>query len=161
MRAAPTPQDAGAFGAAGREALVVAMAVVPGIYARNRHFALHERADVRRARARAAQLRGIVRQLAGTHGQIEELALVRCDLAFELRYRVRAVRMERRALLSETEASCVAYLATRAGVSCLHATDEDRARIDAALRRLATGLRLAAVESGDIDERDVPECRPP
>jgi hypothetical protein len=44
----------------------------------------------------------------------------------------------------------VRYLAGRAGVPGLHATDEDRAGIDAALRRLAAGLRLAGLEAGHI-----------
>ena len=48
-----------------REALVVAMALVPGMYARNKLFTLHREPEVRRARARAAMIRGVVRQLAG------------------------------------------------------------------------------------------------
>jgi len=129
-----------------REALVVAMTLVPGLVSRNRSFALFESSDVRRARARAALLRGIVRQLAGVEGRVEALDVAPGPSACEMRYRVPAVRMERRALLTNLEYGCVAYLAGRAGVAGIHASEEDRARVEAALRRLASGLRLADVE---------------
>src|SRR5271167_1464323 len=124
-----------------REALVVAMTLVPTLVSRNRSFAFFEDAEVRRARARAALLRGIVRHLAGAHGRVEALDVASGPSACEMRYRVPAVRMERRALLSRVEYGCVAYLAGRAGVPGIHADDEDRARIEAVLHRLATGLK--------------------
>ena len=129
-----------------RDALVVGMTLVPGFVSRNRSFAFFEDAEVRRARSRAALLRGIVRQLAGAQGRVEALDVAPGLSACEMRYRVPAVRMERRALLSHLEYGCVAYLAGRAGVLGIHANDEDRARIEAALRRLTTGLRLADID---------------
>jgi hypothetical protein len=129
-----------------REALVVAMTLVPRLLSRNRNFAMFENSDVRRARARAALLRGIVRQLAGVEGRVEALDVEPGPVACEMRYRVPAVRMERRALLSHVEFGCVAYLAGRAGVAGIRASEEDRARIEAALKRLAAGLRLADTE---------------
>jgi hypothetical protein len=136
------------------DALVVAMTLVPHLYARNRSFALFEDPEVRRARRRAGVLRGIVRQLTGAHGHVEGLAIVHGAAgahaggggggdAFEIRYRVPGLRIERRASVSQPELACVRYLAGKAGVEGLHATDEDRAWIDRALRRLASGLRLA------------------
>jgi hypothetical protein len=59
---------------------------------------------------------------------------------------VPGIGVDRRALLSDVEYSCVAYLAGRARVAGLHADPEDRARIDAALRRLAQGLSIPAIE---------------
>ncbi len=132
------------------EALVVGMTLVPGLLSRNRSFALFENADARRAKTRAALLRGIVRQLAGAHGSVEELAVVTGTQAREMRYRVPGLRMERRALLNDVEYACVAYLAARAGVAGIHASDEDRSRIDAALRRLAANLRLDTVHAPEI-----------
>jgi hypothetical protein len=123
-----------------REALVVAMTLVPRFVSRNKSFALFEDPDVRSARARAAVLRGIVRQLTGCQGSVESLAVAAQGGARELRYRVPGVRFERHALLTETEYGCVAFLASRAGVAGVRATGDDRARIDAALRRLGTGL---------------------
>jgi hypothetical protein len=129
-----------------RDALTVGMTLVPGLLSRNRSFALFEDPDVRRARARAAVLRGIVRQLAGAQGGVEGLAVVRGGGFFELRYRVPGLRIERRATLTDLELSCVRYLAGRAGVSALHPSDEDRVCVDGALRRLAAGIRLAEIE---------------
>jgi hypothetical protein len=134
-----------------REALIVGMTLVPALLSRNRSFALFENPEVRRARLRAALLRGIVRQLAGGQGTVESLEVVPSarggdrDLR-ELRYRVPGLRIHRRALLTEAEYACVAYLAGRASVAGLAASDEDRARIDAALRRLSAGLKLAEID---------------
>ena len=132
-----------------REALVVGMTLVPGLVSRNRSFALFENPEVRRARVRAALLRGIVRQLTGTQGRVEAFGVVAAAAtgAREVRYSLPGLRMQRRALLSDVEYACVAYLAGRAGVAELFADDEDRARIDAALRRLAAGLQLPGIEA--------------
>jgi hypothetical protein len=129
-----------------REALVVGMTLVPGLVSRNRSFALFENPEVRRARVRAALLRGIVRQLTGTQGRVEAFGVVAATGAREVRYSLQGLRVQRRALLSDVEYACVAYLAGRAGVTDLSADDQDRARIDAALRRLAAGLELAGIE---------------
>jgi hypothetical protein len=129
-----------------REALVVGMTLVPGLVSRNRSFALFENPEVRRARVRAALLRGIVRQLTGTQGRVEAFGVVAATGAREVRYSLPGLRMQRRALLSDVEYACVAYLAGRAGVAALSADAEDRARIDAALRRLAAGLQLQGIE---------------
>ena len=130
-----------------REALVVGMTLVPGLVSRNRSFALFENPDVRRARVRAALLRGIVRQLAGTQGRVEAFGVVAATGAREVRYSLPGLRMQRRAVLTDVEYACVAYLAGRAGVAVLSADDEDRARIDAALRRLAAGLQLSGIDA--------------
>jgi hypothetical protein len=131
-----------------REALVVGMTLVPGLVSRNRSFALFENPEVRRARVRAALLRGIVRQLTGTQGRVEAFGVVAAAVtgAREVRYSLPGLRMQRRALLSDVEYACVAYLAGRAGVASLSADAEDRARIDAALQRLAAGLQLQSIE---------------
>ena len=128
------------------DALVVGMTLVPGFLSRNRSFALFEDPMVRRAKRRAALLRGIVRQLAGAVGVVEGLEVVADTGARELRYRVPGLGVDRRAILTDVEYSCVAYLAGRARVAGLRAEPEDRARIDAALRRLAQGLKIPAIE---------------
>ena len=130
-----------------REALVVGMTLVPGLVSRNRSFALFENPDVRRARVRAALLRGIVRQLTGTQGRVEAFGVVAATGAREVRYSLPGLRVQRRAVLTDLEYACVAYLAGRAGVAVLSADDEDRARIDAALRRLAAGLQLSGIDA--------------
>jgi hypothetical protein len=129
-----------------REALVAGMTLVPALLSRNRNFALFEDPEMRRARVRAALLRGIVRQLTGAEGKVESLEVLPRSGVRELRYRVPGLRMDRRAVLTDLEYSCVAYLAGRASVAGLSANDEDRARIDTALRRLSAGLRLAEID---------------
>ena len=129
-----------------RDALVVGMTLVPAFVSRNKSFALFEDPEVRRARRRSAVLRGIVRQLAGSLGHVEGLAVSRSVDVCELRYQVPALRIERRARLSQLELACVRYLAGRAGVPGLHASEDDRAGIEAALRRLAAGLRLSEID---------------
>jgi hypothetical protein len=139
-----------------RDALIVGMTLVPHLYSRNKSFALFEDPEVRRARRRAAILRGIVRQLTGVQGHVEGLSVAygahgaAGQGTCELRYRVPSLHIERRASMNDAELACVRYLAGRAGVAELHATDDDRARIDAALRRLAVGLRLAEIEAEHV-----------
>jgi hypothetical protein len=130
------------------EALTVAMAIAPGAYARNRLFALYENPEVRRARSRSSLLRGLARQLAGSHGPLEGLAIDRSLRGVHVRYRVAAVHLDRRSDLSELEAACVLHLAARGGARGLAPNAEDRARLDGALRRLA-GFGDAAVEAMD------------
>ena len=117
---------------------------------------MYEDRDVRRARSRAVRLRGIVRQLAGRHGDVVDLTLTRSEPgaaedpgggACELRYRVATMRYERRVVMTCIEASCLTYLASRAGVALLVLAEGDRARVDAALQDLALGLRLSLVEA--------------
>jgi hypothetical protein len=129
-----------------RESLVVGMTLVPGLVSRNRFFALFEDPEVRRARMRSALLRGIVRQLTGAQGHVEGLAIAHGTDDCEVRYQVPSLRMIRRARLTPVELACVRYLVGRAGAAGVVASDDDRAWIDAALRRLAAGLRLAEVE---------------
>jgi hypothetical protein len=130
-----------------REALVVGMTLVPSLVSRNRSFALFENPEVRRARVRAGLLRGIVRQLTGIQGRVEAFDVVAATGAREVRYSLPGLRVQRRAVLTDVEYACVAYLAGRAGVADLSADDEDRARIDAALRRLAAGLQLSGIDA--------------
>ena len=122
-------------------ALVTAMAVAPGVYARNRMFAFFKDPAVRRARDRAALLRGMVRQLAGSHGDAVVVAFERSAGRCKLRYRVPAIRLERVVDLDAQEAACLSYLVSRSG-SCVLAGSEseaaaDRAAVEAALRRLS------------------------
>ena len=130
-----------------RDALVVGMTLVPGFVSRNRSFALFEDPEVRRARRRAAVLRGIVRQLAGAHGHVEGLAVV----ALGRRVRAalpRAGAPHRAAGLADGAGAGLRALPGRArrALPGLHASEDDRARIDAALRRLAAGLRLSEID---------------
>jgi hypothetical protein len=132
---ATSPADEGKL-----EALTVAMALAPGVYARNRMFSFFATAGAQRAKARAATLRGIVRHL----GRASDVTLERegpardanGELDYVLRYQLPAVRLSRVVELSRTELAALRVLAERAGVACLPPDEGDRARVEAALARL-------------------------
>jgi hypothetical protein len=144
------------------EALTVAMALAPGVYVRNRMFDFFRQGSVKRARTRAAVLRGIIPQLARATG-----VTLSCDgeprspagePAWVLRYRIASMRMTRVVELTPTELAALRMMATRAGVAALQADAGDRARIDAALARLldthdaASDLAHAAQEAARVDQ---------
>jgi len=135
------------------EALTVAMAMVPGVYARNRHFPLYADARMRYARTRASLLRGLARHLAGAEGPLEAVAIERASLNVQVKYRVSRLRLERTAELTPVEAACVFHLASRAGASGFAVTGEDRMRLFAALRRLAA--------SGEVADEAMAALAPP
>lgn len=122
------------------EALTVAMALAPGVYARNRMFDFFRQSAVKRARTRAAVLRGIIPQLARASG-----ITLTCDgeprspagePVFVLKYQIAELRMSRVVELSPTELSALRLMAKRAKLPVLEPEDDDRARIDRALARL-------------------------
>jgi hypothetical protein len=131
-----------------REALIVGMTLVPNLLSRNRSFDLFEHPEARSARRRAAALRGLVRQLVGGQGRVESLRVARAAGFHELTYCVPGLKMQRRASLTDVELACVRCLAGRAGVAGLCPSEADRAGVDAALRRLAAGLKLPGMDSG-------------
>lgn len=122
------------------EALTVAMALAPGVYARNRMFELFAQPVVKRARARAATLRGIVRQLpkAQALGVTDEGPgrSPTGERTFVLRFAIPAMRLTRVVELSPTELAALRMLAARAGVPLLPVEDEDRLLVETALARL-------------------------
>lgn len=122
------------------EALEVAMAMAPGVYARNRMFSFFERHDGKRARARALVLRGIVRHLARADVVTLELAggegATAADSRFILRYTLPSMHLSRAAELSRVELAVVRVLAGRAGTTCLAPEPDDHRCIDEALGHL-------------------------
>jgi hypothetical protein len=125
------------------EALTVAMAIAPGVYARNRFFELFKSAEVRRARSRAALVRGIVQHLAlarrdGGAGA-PSVTLERGAGRVAVRYAVPSLRFERRTELSELEASCLLYLAEKAALPGLAPSASEHASLRSTLLRLSGG----------------------
>lgn len=126
------------------EALTVAMALAPGVYARNRMFDLSASAAVQRAKARAASLRGIVKQLARAREVRLERNLIARDVAtaagvetsFELRYAIPEVSLSRVVELSRVELAALRVLAFNAQVTALPLDATDRALVDGSLSRL-------------------------
>src|SRR5580692_9327812 len=126
------------------------MAMAPGVYARNRHFSLYSDPRFRKARARASLLRGLVRQLAGAEGPLDEVAIERSPAQLRLRYRLARLRLARTAELTPTEAACVFHLATRAGASGVAPTQGDETCLSATLRKLVAAHPLTAADLGSL-----------
>ncbi|AKV00903.1 hypothetical protein AKJ09_07566 [Labilithrix luteola] len=120
--------------------MTVAMAIAPGVYARNRMFEFFNKAGVSRAKSRAATLRGIVRHLgrarAVTVAIDDAVAGTPAGAEFVLRYQIPAIRLARVVELSRLELATLRLLAARAGASCLPPDEADRALVDAALAQL-------------------------
>ncbi len=136
------------------EALTVAMALAPGVYARNRMFDLFANAGVQRAKSRAATLRGIVKHLGRAcaltlERDASEGAAARDSrgqVAFVLRYEIPLMNLTRVVDLSRVELAALRLLAARAGASTLLPDDEDRALVETALTRLL----VAGGDTGDL-----------
>ena len=132
------------------EALTVAMARAPGVYARNRMYELFALPAVQRAKARAATLRGVVKHLGRACTlTLEREGPVRNTTGeddFVLRYQIPAMRLTRVVELTRVELAALRILAARAGVPSLPPEDEDRVLVDRTLTRLLT----AGGDTGDL-----------
>lgn len=144
------------------EALTVAMALAPGVYARNRMYDLFANAGVQRAKARAATLRGIVKHL----GRASELTLDAASAPnegdFVLRYQIPALALSRVAELTRVELGTLRVLCERAGIAGLPPSGDDRAVVETALARLL----LAGGDTGNLaraaqDAAGAPSRPPP
>lgn len=146
-------------------ALTVAMALAPGVYARNRMFDLFASAAVQRAKARAATLRGIVKHLVRAsdvtlerEGPVRDLTSER---DFVLRYQIPVLSLLRVVELSRVELATLRMLAANAGVSTLPLDEMDRVLVESALARLLG----AGGDTGNLaraaQDRATPSTPPP
>lgn len=129
------------------EALTVAMVVAPGVYARNRMFDFFSQEHVRRAKSRAAMLRGVVPQLAHAMNTVITRDGTPRDPSGEptyvLRYQIPSIHLARVVEMSPTELAVLRVLLHRANVHALHPDSNDRALVEAALTRLMDQSPLA------------------
>ena len=125
-----------------REALLAALVLDPATYSRNRFFDLYKDPAVHGVRRRATQIRSIVRQVTGADptqaGERLRFSPAGGDRV-ELSYAVPALGLRRTALLDPLELSLVRLAIARSGPAAPPPGDPDRARVDAALARLAPG----------------------
>ena len=125
------------------EALLCALVLAPGTFARNRFFGMFEEPALRRVRRRAYHVRSILRQLLGTG---KERALVTGRLELDdtrvlLRYRLENLKLERTTALSALEFAVLNYALHRAGRGDLE--EEERALVENALRSLGGDVGLS------------------
>jgi hypothetical protein len=139
-----------------REALLAALVLAPTTYSRNRFFELYKDPEVRHVRRRAAQIRSIVRHVTGADpagpGEIVSLGPGAGDRV-RLVYTVPALGLTRTALLDPIEIALVRFALARAGGArgsgaTPSSDDSDRARIEAALARLAPSPPPSGAVSG-------------
>jgi hypothetical protein len=124
--------------------------LAPATFARNRFFSMFNEPSARRTRARAAQLRAIVRHLAheNPRAELTELTAL-ADRAFLLRYGIRRLRLKRTSVLERLELSLVRFAIsrrTRPGAEplppALQVTTEDRGLVFGAIAKLGEKLIL-------------------
>jgi hypothetical protein len=146
-------------------ALTVAMALAPGVYARNRMFDLFASAAVKRAKARAATLRGIVKHL----GRARDITLERegpvreatGEVEFVLRYQIPVISLSRVVELSRVELATLRMLAANAGVTTLPLDETDRPLVEAALARLLLAGGNTGTLARAAQDRATPSSPPP
>ncbi len=122
------------------DALLAALILAPRTFARNRFFTLFQNPEAAKIRRRAARIRGILRQLAGTPKPAAEIVgeRVMTDGQVLLRYRVEELNYTRTAALSSLEAATLRYALHRSGIASL--SHEERTAVEAALSRLGETL---------------------
>lgn len=86
---------------------MVALVLSPAAYPRNRFFSLFNIAPLRKARWRAAQLRGLVNALARPKAPIVDYSIRSHETGKVLSYRVPSVNLRVRAFLQPHEAAVV------------------------------------------------------
>jgi len=116
-------------------ALTAAMALVPGLYSRNKMFALFQQGAVRRARSRARMLRALLRVVGHADADVD---LSTKDGRVTLHYRIPRLRLERTVQITEFELSVLrVLLASGPRPRVLEPAPTDRPRVEEALSRLA------------------------
>lgn len=115
------------------EAVTVAMIVAPGVYARNRMFDFFRSPSAKRARARAATVRGVVPQL----GRAASVSVTAAgEGRWTLRYVIPAVSFTRVVELTSAELAALRTVAERTGVHALPSTEDDKALVAKSLAKL-------------------------
>jgi hypothetical protein len=90
------------------DALTVAMAMVPGLYSRNRMFSRFTDPVVRRARARARMVRGLVRFVSREDAEVE--VTVTEGQRMRVYYRIARLHLERTVQITELELALLRVL---------------------------------------------------
>lgn len=115
------------------EAVTVAMIVAPGVYARNRMFDFFRSPSAKRARRRAATVRGIVPQLARAASVSVTPA---AEGRWTLRYTIPAVNFTRVVDLSGPELAALRLVSERANVHALPPDEDDKDLVATQLAKL-------------------------
>jgi hypothetical protein len=127
------------------DALLCAMVLAPNTFARNQFFQLFEQPSLKRARKRAKRTRGLIRQLLGRGRERAEIVAEHVlDDRVLLRFEVPTLKYQRTTSLPLLEAALVHYALHQARGDDL--LDDDRQRVELALRDLGKGFDLSRHE---------------
>jgi hypothetical protein len=109
------------------DALLCALILVPRSFSRNRFHAVFEQPNNRKIRRRAARVRGVIRQLAGSGRYRAEWIgeQVMEDGQVLIRYRVPELDFSRSVALSALEAATLRFALARAGAAPLQREDQE------------------------------------
>jgi hypothetical protein len=124
------------------EAITVALAVAPGVYSRNRFFALFESKAMKAARKRAGLVRGILKQWSEARPFGESAFVIHFESlavntsSIRVHYEAAHLALRCDVELSEVECACLRYLASRATPPLCAASDTDRDCVLASLAKL-------------------------
>lgn len=127
----PPPREL--LGGPDHEAVVVAMIVAPGVYARNRMFDFFRTAAAQRARKRAATVRGVVGQLGrAVNVTVTEAGPDR----WTLRYAIASINFSRVVELTTAEIAALRIACERAKITTLPPLEGDRDLVANSLAKL-------------------------
>lgn len=127
------------------DSLTVAFTLVPRLFPRNRMFAVHEERNVRRAKRRAATLRGVIQDLGSEATVAASVSLEQKPDELRVSYVRSDVGLRRRIFLSPVEAASVAYVLEKGGRKSPWPSDPGL--VNEALARLARVSLVALSES--------------
>ena len=117
------------------DALTAAMAMVPGLYSRNRMFERFERPDVRRARSRARMLRSLLRFVTREDSRLTVSDVG--DHRHRLSYKLPQLRLERTVQMTEFELAVLRVMVSKGPCpATLAEQPSDRPRVESALALL-------------------------
>jgi hypothetical protein len=148
------------------DALLCALVLAPRTFARNRFYSLYTEPWARRTRARAAQLRAIVRELSAhvPHSILHEIVPLE-DSGTVVRYGVPDLHFQRTAILGPLELAIVRFALSRRPrtppdphAAALKLTEEDRRRVEGALARLGEKLGIPLLPPPPDTDSPSPEA---
>jgi hypothetical protein len=143
------------------DALLVALVLCPGVYSRNRFYALYSDPEVLAVRRRAAMVRSVVGELAHSdllrRGKIISIENISIPGRTRLTYVVSSLGLRRTTTLSSLELTLIQYAVERriGAIEGLEVGEGARERIELVLRGLSPDIADSArraIESDLFDD---------
>ncbi len=123
--------------------LTIALLLVPGLFPRNRMFSVNQRPEMRRAKRRAAMLRGVqleLERVLTTEDDVLETSVH--DDCIVLSYVRKRLDYRRKTTLTRAEADAMAVLLLRRGIHVPWPFDKDKLTHVTDRLRVTSGIHL-------------------